>query len=223
MSNQLLKKLQVKSGFVINVVDAPDNAPPIFGNIPDDVLFHYDDTDDTDNFDVLITFTTSQNQLKAQIKSYLKQLNTKTIFWVFTPKKSSKIKTDLNLMKTWHELDVYGLSPCASAAVNENWTALRLKFITEIKPSGLRNDHIKANDYSDYIDVVNKKVKLPNDLESLLQKEPKAFNHFQALAYSHKKEYVLWILSAKQDKTRFSRLEKTIEMLLLGKKNPMDK
>ncbi|WP_421943704.1 YdeI/OmpD-associated family protein [Pedobacter sp.] len=220
MDNLLLKKLQVKSGFIVNVVDAPDNAPSIFGNIPDDVLFSYDNTD---NFDVLIIFTTSQNQLKTQIESHLKQLNTKTIFWVFTPKKSSKIKTDLDLMKTWQELDVYGLNPCASAAVNETWTALRLKFITEIKPSGLRNDHIKTNDYSDYIDVVNKTVKLPEDLESLLEKEPKAFNHFQTLAYSHKKEYVLWILSAKQEKTKLSRLEKTLEMLLSGKKNPTDK
>ena len=71
------------------------------------------------------------------------QLNSKTVFWVFTPKKSSKIKTDLDLMKTWQEMDVYGLNPCASAAVNETWTGLRLKFITDIKPSGLRNDHIK--------------------------------------------------------------------------------
>lgn len=220
MDNLLLKKLQVKPGFVIKVVDAPDNAEAIFGSVPKNVFFNFDNVD---NFDVLITFTTSQNQLEAQIESHLKYLNATTVFWVFTPKKSSKIKTDLDLMNTWQELNVYGLNPCSSAAVNEIWTALRLKFITEIKPSGLGNDHIKKNDYADYIDVVNKTVKLPEDLESLLQKEPKAFNHFQTLAYSHKKEYVLWILSAKQEKTRFSRLEKTVEMLLLGKKNPTDK
>jgi len=48
-------------------------------------------------------------------------------------------------------------------------------------------------------------------------------SYFNSLAYSHKKEYVLWILIAKQDKTRQARLEKTVNMLSLGKKNPSDK
>ncbi|RZL62140.1 MAG: hypothetical protein EOO93_10225 [Pedobacter sp.] len=217
VENALLKKLQIKAGFVVKVLDALDNVDFIFGKIPDDVFLRYDDVE---HFDALITFTLSQNQLKAQIESQLKQLTAKTIFWIFTPKKSSKIKTDLDLMKTWQELDIYDLSPCASAAVNELWTALRLKFISEIKPSGLRNDHIKTNDYADYIDVANKIVSLPDDLKLTLESHPQAINYFQTLAYAHKKEYVLWILSAKQEKTRQSRIQKALEMLLSGKKNP---
>ncbi|WP_316737248.1 YdeI/OmpD-associated family protein [Pedobacter aquatilis] len=220
MENALLKKLQIKPGFVVSVVDAPENAIEIFGNLPENVSIHFDGLD---SFDALLTFTTSKTQLKKQIESHLKQLNAKTIFWVLTPKKSSKIKTDLDLMKTWQELDIYGLNPCASAAINEIWTGLRLKFITEIKPSGLRNDHIKTNDYSDYIDVANKTVTLPTDLLTVLESQPKALKYFQSLAYSHKKEYVLWVLSAKQDKTRQSRIEKTLDMLLAEKKNPSAK
>lgn len=227
MENAFLKKLQIKTGFIVKVINAPENAAEIFGEIPDDVSLHFDDVslhfDDVVNFDALIAFITSQNQLKEQIENHLKQLNAKTIFWVFSPKKSSKIKTDLDLMKTWQELDVYGLNPCASAAVNEIWTGLRLKFITEIKPSGLRNDHIKTNDYSDYIDVANKIVTLPADLLTVLESQPKALNYFQSLAYSHKKEYVLWVLSAKQHKTRQSRIEKALDMLLNDKKNPSQK
>ncbi|MNY58036.1 hypothetical protein D3C86_1943270 [compost metagenome] len=49
---------------------------------------------------------------------------------------------------------------------------------------------------------------------------PKEQEFFNSLAYSHKKEYVLWILTAKQEKTKASRLEKTIELLKAGKKNP---
>jgi hypothetical protein len=220
MENSLLKKLQIKPNYKVKIVDAPENAAAIFGDIPVEIMMQYQDTAE---FDALITFTTSKTQLNAQIKNNIGYMGTKTICWVFYPKKTSKIPSDLELMKSWEELSNFDLTPCASAAVNETWTALRLKFITEVKPSGMRNDHIKTNEFGEYIDPVNKTVKLPDDLQTLLAAHTTAYTYFNSLAYSHKKEYVLWILTAKQEKTRHSRLEKTIEMLLNRKKNPSDK
>jgi uncharacterized protein YdeI (YjbR/CyaY-like superfamily) len=46
---------------------------------------------------------------------------------------------------------------------------------------------------------------------------------YQQLSYSNKKEYLLWILTAKQEKTRDERLVKFIEKLIAGKKNPSEK
>jgi len=217
MDNPLFKKLQIKPGFIVKVVDAPENAAAIFVNIPSDIQFVFDDVS---QFDALILFSTTRNQLDSQIQNELNKINLKTILWILMPKKSSKIKSDLDNMKSWHELEQFGLNPCASASVNETWTALRLKFISEIKPSGLRNDHIKENDFSNYIDVERKVVSLPEDLASVLQENPKALSYFNGLAYSHKKEYVLWILTAKQEKTRLSRIDKALAMLLAEKKNP---
>lgn len=220
MENLFLKKLQVKPGNVIKVVNAPEKAGAIFGDIPSDIVIKYNEEA---VFNVLIAFTINKDQLDKQIKNNLKYIDAKTIIWIFYPKKTSNIKSDLDLMKSWKELDVFGLTPCASAAVNETWTALRLKLITEVKPSGMRNDHIKTNEFGGYIDPVNKTVKLPEDLKTLLESQPKALDYFDQLAYSHRKECVLWLLSAKQEKTRISRLEKTVEMLLNNKKNPSDK
>jgi len=220
MENLFLKKLQVKPGYVIKVIDAPEQAALIFGNIPSDVILKYNDEVD---FNVLITFTTNKNQLDQQIKSNLMHIDAKTVIWIFYPKKSAKIKSDLDLMKSWEELDAFGLTPCASAAVNETWTALRLKLITEVKPSGLRNDHIKTNEFGKYIDTVNKIVNLPEDFKSALEDHSKVLDYFNNLAYTHRKEYVLWILSAKQEKTRLNRIEKSLGMLLNEKKNPFEK
>ena len=220
MENLFLKKLQIKAAYRVKVLDAPENAAAIFGDIPPDIpLIYGGDTD----FNALIIFATSKATLNLQIADNLEQIDAKTIFWVFYPKKSSKVESDLDLMKTWKELEVYGLSPCASAAVNDIWTGLRLKLSTEVKASGMRNDHIKSNEYGAYIDPVNKTVKLPPDLEALLGNNLVALTFFNSLAYSHRKEYVLWILSAKQEKTRLSRLEKTVDMLLDRKKNPSEK
>lgn len=217
MENPFLKKLQIRPNFTVKVVDPPENASAIFGEIPHDIYIQYNNPE---VFNALITFSTSKKQLDLQIESNLSRINAKSIFWVFMPKKNSKIHSDLDLMKTWKELEVFGLAPCASASINETWTALRLKLISEVKPSGMRNDHIKTNEYGDYIDPENKIVKLPLDLAEALTPHPMALNYFNQLAYSHKKEYVLWILSAKQDKTRQARIEKALDMLQNGKKNP---
>ena len=52
-------------------------------------------------------------------------------------------------------------------------------------------------------------------LPSLSRTEP--------LSFSHRKEYVVWIVEAKKPETRAARLTKTVEMLARGKKNPSDK
>jgi hypothetical protein len=220
MENLLLKKLRVKPNYTVRVINAPQDAVTIFGVVDPCITLKY--TEEI-YFNVLIIFTTSTDQLNQQMESNICHIDTKTIFWVFYPKKSSKIRSDLDLMKSWQELKKFGLTPCASVAVNETWTALRLKFITEVKPSGLRNEHIKTSEFGEYIDPVNKTVKLPEDLKSLLESYPQALDYFNQLAYSHRKEYVLWLLSAKQEKTRTNRLEKTLEMLRNNKKNPSDK
>ena len=220
MENLLLKKLKIEPKFNVKVENSPENAAALFGEIPDDVNFNFDGSMD---FDALILFSTNKKQLNLQIERNLSSIRAQTIFWVFTPKKNSKVETDLDLMKTWKELEIFGLAPCASAAVNDTWTALRLKLISEIKPSGMRNDHIKTNGFGAYIDTQTKTVKLPEDLAKALMPHPKALQYINELAYSHKKEYVLWILSAKQEKTRIARIAKATEMLMNGKKNPSTK
>ena len=220
MENLLLKKLQVKPFSIIKVEDAPVNSDEIFGTIPTEIDIKYQDAE---SFNVLILFSKNNAQLNQQIKSNLEVISAKTILWVFYPKKSSAIESDLDLMHNWKDLQTYNLTPCASVAVNETWTALRLKLISEVKSSGISNEDIKKNLYSAFIDVENKIVKLPEDLKHILELNPKALNYFNQLSYSNKKEYVLWVLTAKQEKTRLSRIDQTLEMLLASKKNPSDK
>lgn len=220
MVNSFLKKLQIKSNFKVRVENAPGNAANIFGEIPVDIQFTYAEADE---IDALIIFAKSKEELHQQLKRNLPLISLKTVFWVFYPKKSSKISTDLALMNSWEELSTFGLSPCASAAVDETWTALRLKLISAIKPSGMRNEHIKANLFGEFIDPDSKTVRLPTDLQEALIDHPNALDYFSSLSYTNRKEHVLWILSAKQEKTRQNRVKKTVDLLLAEKQNPSSK
>jgi uncharacterized protein YdeI (YjbR/CyaY-like superfamily) len=127
------------------------------------------------------------------------------------------------MMGSWDELTNTGLRCVTSVSVNEIWTALRFKPVELTKLSESRNDNIRKNEYSDYIDIDNKQIILPADMVEALGQNQSAMSFYQGLSYSNKKEYVVWILSAKQEKTRSERLIKTVEKLSAGKKNPADK
>lgn len=77
----------------------------------------------------------------------------------------------------------------------------------------------------DTVDVTIKKdesertVDIPADFEKLLKKE-KVWPAFDKLSYTHKKEYVRWIMDAKRDETRANRITKSVEMLRSGIKTP---
>ena len=61
-------------------------------------------------------------------------------------------------------------------------------------------------------------LEIPKDLLKELKKDKDAKAFFDKLAYTHQKEYVIWINEAKRDETRQARVVKTIGMLKKGKK-----
>jgi len=60
-------------------------------------------------------------------------------------------------------------------------------------------------------------LKVPADLTSALKRNKKAQSVFDALSYSHKKEYVDWLNEAKRDETRQKRMSTTLKQLAEGK------
>lgn len=67
-------------------------------------------------------------------------------------------------------------------------------------------------------DTEERIVVVPDELAALLNAQPAALAIYDKLSYTHRKEYVRWVMEAKKPETRDRRLHKTIEMLLEGKK-----
>ena len=136
MQNSLLKKLQIKPGFKVKVINVQENFSSIIGDIPPDVeIFSSDKT-----FDGLLVFAVTKSDLLTALKK--ETIGVKTICWIFYPKAKSKLAKDLNLMQSWEDLKSFNLTPCGSAAIDETWTALRIKPETAMKRSGLGNTEI---------------------------------------------------------------------------------
>lgn len=67
-------------------------------------------------------------------------------------------------------------------------------------------------------DKEERTVEISEDIASLFNENPDAKKLFDAMSYTHKKEYIRWIEEARKPETRESRKTKMIQMLLEGKK-----
>ncbi|HEY0632248.1 MAG TPA: YdeI/OmpD-associated family protein [Thermoleophilaceae bacterium] len=65
-----------------------------------------------------------------------------------------------------------------------------------------------------------REVEVPEALASALAGDPEAREAFDSLAFTHRKEYAVWIAEAKRDETRARRVEKALTMLRGGVKAP---
>jgi len=67
-------------------------------------------------------------------------------------------------------------------------------------------------------DMEAREVIVPENVQQVLNEYPEALTFFEKLSYTHRKEYINWITSAKREETRAKRLVSFIEKLHQKKK-----
>ena len=96
------------------------------------------------------------------------------------------------------------------------WSAINIKKIEELtkaglmKPEGLKAFELRKEEKSRIYSHEKDPVDLHPEFEKQFKANKKAWEFFINQAPSYKKVMTHWIMSAKQEKTRLSRLEKTI-------------
>jgi hypothetical protein len=214
----LAKKLHLKPGMRVAVANAPVGFS--LGKTAGVTI----ETSLTRDLDLVMLFATSQKALKAYWPKALAAVRPDGALWVSYPKKSSGIATDLG-MGEWEATRGSGWNPVSMIAIDDTWSAARFKHapgLDEVRDAR-QSDTINDADGSVCVDRVARIVTAPKDLQTLLAKHAKARAAFDALSFTNRKEYVVWILDAKKPDTRAARVTKTVEMLSKGKKNPSDK
>ncbi len=66
------------------------------------------------------------------------------------------------------------------------------------------------------LDAAPRDVDVPDDLAAALTADTAARAAFDALAYSHRKEYARWVAEAKRPETRERRIAETVTQVLAG-------
>ncbi|MDB5196100.1 MAG: YdeI/OmpD-associated family protein, partial [Flaviaesturariibacter sp.] len=68
-----------------------------------------------------------------------------------------------------------------------------------------------------------KLIFLPADLAKALKANKIEEAFFNSLSFTNRKEYLDWVVSAKREETRATRVAETIERLAKGWKNPANR
>lgn len=67
------------------------------------------------------------------------------------------------------------------------------------------------------LDTEPRTVEIPADLAAALAADPAAQERFEAMSYSHRREYVEWVCEAKRPETRARRIAVCVERVYAGR------
>ena len=202
---ELLKKLRIDTEKPLWMVNAPESCVNLFSEVE-----VKEKLGSKKPLPQIMLFVTDSITLGHYIAALTDYITPETLLWVCYPKKSGAIKSDLQ-MENWDTVFQSGFRPQTSVSIDENWTGLRVTNAPPKKPSTYNIPPEARN--IEGVDFVNRTVQLPADAAKALKKHKGMTDFFNAMAFTHQKEYVQAIVEAKKEETRARRIEKTVEML----------
>jgi hypothetical protein len=215
MATSIAQKLRIKAGTTIHPLNAPVGYRKSLGTLPAKATL----VDDAKGASQLHWFVLNRAQLEKELNGVLKLLKGDMLIWVFYPKGTSKLQTDLTRDKGWDKLLAHTeLHWISLISFDDTWStfAFRLKTDADRK----KDEKPKERPIFEWIDPVKKIVRLPEDFAAALKKKKKEESYFNTLSFTNRKEYVEWIVTAKRPETRVERVKGSVERLAKGWKNP---
>jgi hypothetical protein len=119
----LAKKLGIKPGFHIKLVNAPGYYLDLFTDLPGDLDFN---DEESKKKDLIHFFTKREDEYIAMLPSLKGQIKPNGIIWASWPKKASKIATDVTEDTIRNFAIKIGLVDIKVCAVDEVWSGLKL-------------------------------------------------------------------------------------------------
>jgi hypothetical protein len=218
MPSSIAQKLRIKENFVLLALNAPDSFKKNIGSLPDDVKI----SASAKKYNQVHWFVMNKAQMEKELKDVLILIKDDVVCWVYYPKGSSKIQTDLTGDKGWESFLKHDeLQWISLISFDDTWSTFGCRLKTEANKK--KEAKPKERPIFDYIDAQKKIIRLPDDLAKALHKNKKAAEFFNLLSFTNKKEYVEWIITAKREETRNERITGTVERLNKNWKNPANR
>jgi len=125
----IVQKLLIKEGYRILVVNAPQGYVASLAELPSGVTVATG-LDSAGQFDWIQAFVSSQGEFEAQLSGLKARLKPQGLLWITYPKGAARIKSDITRDTIWRYAKTVGLEGVAMVAVDETWSAMRLKRVS---------------------------------------------------------------------------------------------
>lgn len=220
MATSIFDKLKIKPKFSLLTLNAPANFKKGLQGLPAGVKI----TDAGKEYDQVHWFVMNKTQMEKEMSKVMKLLKPDVTVWVYYPKVSSKVQTDLTRDKGWDCLFAEGdkLTWISLISFDDTWSVFGFRAKNDADRKKEAKPKVEREIFN-WVNPTTKEVKLPDDLTAALKKNKTLSEYFHSLAFSHKKEYIEWIVTAKREETRMERIKGTIERLEKKWKNPANR
>jgi hypothetical protein len=129
----LVRKLGIKPGGRVALVDAPENFADTLGELPEGVALR---RQLRGPLDVIVFFTASRAKLERRIEKLRAALDPAGRLWVSWPKRRSGVPTDVTEDVVREVALAHRLVDNKVAAVDETWSGLQLVIRVRDRPGG---------------------------------------------------------------------------------------
>ncbi|NRB51109.1 MAG: DUF3052 family protein [Saprospiraceae bacterium] len=119
----LAKKLGIKPGFVVKLVQTPAYYFDLFEAWPEDVAIEEDDSPEKD---FIHFFTKERAELDQHLPLLREEIKSNGMIWVSWPKKASKVPTDITEDVIRAAAFAHKLVDVKVCAVDKIWSGLKL-------------------------------------------------------------------------------------------------
>lgn len=134
MSEQsLVRRLYIKPGYKIAIVNAPEGYMEALGDLPEGVEII---RNLNGQFDLVQVFINSRADVEQMALIAIGALKPNGTLWFAYPKKSSKVKTDINRDSGWDTVVTAGWGGVRQISIDETWSALQFKPEDQVKRRG---------------------------------------------------------------------------------------
>lgn len=208
-------KLKIKPGMTLLTINAPgDFKEQLEGCCNVNIVTKGND------YQQVHWFVVTKGQLEKEISRVLKLSKEGMVVWVYYPKGTSGIQTDLTRDKGWDCLlmERNKLTWIGLISFNEIWSVFGFRPKTAADKK--KEARPKEREIFNWVNPRTKEITLPADLAAALTKNNLACEFFKTLSFTNKKEYLEWIVTARRQVTRTQRVDASIEKLAAGWKNP---
>jgi hypothetical protein len=132
VSEALIRKLLIKPGHQVAVVNAPEGFGAQLAPLPEGAAFA-GEQDASGWADVVLAFMRDRADADKLATGALAAAKPGGVVWLAYPKRSKTVQTDINRDTGWDSVTAAGWLPVTQIAIDEVWSCLRFRPQGEIK------------------------------------------------------------------------------------------
>src|SRR4051812_28863443 len=164
MATSTAQKLRIKESFTLLMINAPADFKKNIGELPKGVKI----SADSKSYNQVHWFVMNKAQMDKELTRVLNLIQEEVILWIYYPKGTSKLQTDLTRDKGWDNLLKHDeLSWISLISFDDTWSTFGSRLKT--KSDKKREEKPKERPIFDYADPKTRSVRLPDDLAIALK------------------------------------------------------